>query len=135
MPYFLWSHKYSVGVEELDNQHKILIDILNNLYKAMEDKKNRAALGKVIQELIDYARVHFHAEEQYMIENEYKDFLQHKKEHEVFIKNVQDFCNDYKSGKFTLLFEISVFLKNWLIQHICTSDKKYSPENKQQLNS
>lgn len=133
MSHFLWSPKYSVGVEAMDNQHKKLIDILNHLDKAIEDKKNKAALGEIIKELIVYAQTHFQAEEQYLLQNNYKDLLQHKKEHELFIINVQKFCDDYKKDKLTLRFEIGVFIKNWLVKHICDSDKKYDPNYKKTI--
>lgn len=125
MAYFLWGPKYDVGVTEFNNQHKKLIEILNSLNKAIEDKTNRAALGKVILELADYTKEHFAAEEAYMVKYEYPNYTEHKKEHDAFVEKVMTFYNDFKSKKVTLSFEISVFLKNWLIHHISNVDKQY----------
>lgn len=127
MAYFIWGPQYFVGVEELNNQHKKLVDIINQLYKAMEDKSNKAALGSVILELINYTKNHFSTEEAFMKKYEYPDYDLHKKEHEAFVQKVSEFYNDFKANKITLSFEISVFLKNWLIKHICTVDRKYGP--------
>lgn len=125
MQYFLWGPKFNVNVEIFNEQHKKLIAILNNLHSAMTDKSDRAALGRIILELIDYTKVHFSAEEEKMIEYEYPEYESHKKEHDAFVEKVRNFYNDFKAKKVTLSFEMAVFIKNWLMQHISNTDKKY----------
>jgi hemerythrin len=58
-----WEDIYSVGIEEFDNDHKKLIELINRLHQAMLDKKAKEVLGEIINELVDYTIYHFNKEE------------------------------------------------------------------------
>jgi len=126
MALFNWDEKYSVGVRELDNQHKVLIDLLNELYDAMNTGKSSEILGKIINKLVDYTRTHFSTEERYMSTHGYPDFASQQREHKMFTDKVITFKNDFDSGKVAMTVSITSFLKNWLVEHISGSDKKYA---------
>ncbi len=126
MAMFNWSDKYSVNVAEMDNQHKELLNILNELYDAMSARKSNEVLGTVITKLLNYTRKHFSIEEAYMQKFNYTGYPTQKREHEFFIGKIQEFQKDLAAGKLTLSLDISTFLKNWLINHISVEDKKYS---------
>lgn len=125
MALFNWSDKYSVGVIELDNQHKELVNILNEIFDAMSAGKSNEALGRIISKLVNYTRIHFSTEEKYMQKYNYPGYSAQKREHDAFIEKIQNFQKDFNSGKLTLSLDVSSFLKNWLIQHISGEDKKY----------
>lgn len=127
MALFTWSNQYSVGVRELDNQHKGLIDLLNELYDAMNSGKSNEILGGIINKLVTYTRTHFATEERYMQTHGYPDYLSQKREHQMFTDKVMGFKNDFESGKIALTISVTTFLKNWLAEHISGSDKKYGP--------
>ena len=74
MALFEWSEKYSVGIREIDDQHKKLIGLVARLQDAMREGKGKAVLDKVLAELIQYTRTHFAAEERIMQTNGYPDF-------------------------------------------------------------
>lgn len=126
MKNFVWDEEYKIGIERFDEQHKQLMIALKDVYKAMEDKTDRVALGRVINNLIKYAKEHLAAEEAFLFEHAYPDFEEHKKQHKIFMKKMNQFCEDFYSDKFTLHFEIAVFLKNWILNHILVVDKKYT---------
>ena len=63
MPLIAWDQGFSVGVGSIDEQHKKLIGLLNDLHDAMRFGKGRDVLGKVLAELIDYTAYHFRTEE------------------------------------------------------------------------
>lgn len=125
MKYFEWESKYDVGVEKFNNQHKHLLDVLKNVYKAMENKEDKAALAEIISELIKYTKEHFADEEALLLSSGYPDIEAHKSRHQYFIDKTRDFVRDFRSDKQMLHFEIAVFLKNWILQHILDEDKKY----------
>lgn len=127
MALMTWDEKFSVNVKEIDNQHKKLVDLVNELHGAMSVGKGKEALGKILQSLIDYAASHFATEEKYMTKFNYPDFPQHKAEHDKFVKQVLDFQQGFNSGKLALSTEVLQFLKDWLIKHIQGTDKKYGP--------
>ena len=127
MELFTWSDKYSVNIKDIDNQHKNLISIINELYSAMSLGKGRDVLGKTLQALIVYTRTHFAAEERLMNIHGYQEYSMHKPEHEKFIEHIFDFQKRFQEGNTIISIELMYFLKDWLSNHILVSDKKYSP--------
>ncbi len=123
---FKWDESYSVNVKEIDEQHKKIIDILNELIRAMKHGRSRETLGRIIERLIDYAKVHFKTEEKYFHKFGYPDSDEHEKEHQDFVKKVEEFKKKYDEGRAMLSYEILDFLTNWLKHHIKIIDKKYS---------
>jgi hemerythrin len=125
MSKIVWDGSLTVGVEELDTQHKKLIAIINDLDSAMIQGHGKDVLGEVITELIEYVKIHFGAEEGYLRKARYPDFGAHQDQHTAFIQKISSFKSDYEAGKAGLSVEIMAFLKVWIIQHIKSSDKKY----------
>jgi hemerythrin len=121
-----WSDDYSVGILAIDNQHKELVKMTNALFLGCE----RTGLTvvyfmKAIQAAVKYAKIHFATEEKYMIQVNYPDYAAHKKEHENFVTEVLSQTRLFEEGK-TVPLTFALFLKNWLLNHIAISDKKYS---------
>jgi hemerythrin len=125
MAFFNWSDKYSVSVSQMDSQHKQLIQYLNDLFDAMSKGQSKEIVGPILTKLVGYTKTHFSAEENYLKMYNYPEFAKQKKEHDAFVAKIQDFENEFKSGKLAVSLEISNFLKNWLAQHISIEDKKY----------
>lgn len=128
MVLFAWdASKYSVGIREIDGQHKVLVDMLNELYDAMQSGKSNDILGSIVLKLVNYTKTHFAAEERYFERYGYPETFSHKKEHEKFTQKVIAFKNDFDSGRTSLTVGITSFLKDWLSSHIQGIDKKYGP--------
>ncbi|MEK6791135.1 MAG: bacteriohemerythrin [Deltaproteobacteria bacterium] len=126
MPLFTWKDDYSVGVGAFDGHHKRLFDLINELHDAMRTGKAREVLGAVLLSLLDYTRMHFGAEEERMMSLVYPGFAEHKKEHEKFVKEITDFKAKFDTANFTISIGLMSFLKDWLVNHIMVTDKKYT---------
>lgn len=126
-----WGPQYHIGLKTIDDQHKVLVDLINETYRSFGSNKNLKQLRKVIGKLLDYTVYHFGEEEKYFKSFDYEDYDGHKKTHDSFIEKIKKFKHDIKSGDSTLNFEIIEFLKNWLINHIQKSDVRYVPLFKQ----
>lgn len=126
MALFNWTDDYSVGIKEIDEQHKKLFEILNELHNAMKEAKSKSVLGKVITDLISYTEFHFSSEEILLKNCKYPHFKEHKAIHDQFTKKVKGFEKEYKDGSAIVSHEIIQFLKEWLVNHIKESDKQYS---------
>lgn len=124
--FFPWKEEYSVKVKEIDDQHKVLIKLLNKLYDAFMKKEHSTIIGDIIQELTDYASYHFGTEEKYFKRFNYKESEKHLSEHKSFTEKVNEFKKEYEKNKSALTFTIINFLRDWLKNHILISDKKYS---------
>jgi hemerythrin-like metal-binding protein len=121
-----WNESYSVGVKALDEQHKKLFAMVNQMHEAMSAGKGRAIIGQVMDELFDYVRLHFTTEEKLLEKYNYAGLSEQKREHEAFIKKVTEMQQKMQAGNLTLSIEISQFLRNWITEHIMGVDKKYS---------
>lgn len=121
-----WSPGYSVNVAEIDRQHQELFKMINDLNTAMTQGKGRAILGKIIDRMVSYAKMHFSTEETYFSKFGYPDSGKHRSEHAKFIKKIHDFKSQFEANKIGLSIDIMNFLTDWLKEHIRVSDKKYS---------
>jgi hemerythrin len=128
MPLMTWNNSLSVGIAVIDEDHKKLVAMVNQLYDAVQAGHGKDALGKTLDGLIDYTVMHFAREEKFFQETGYPDAVAHKKEHADLTKQVLDVQAKYRSGATsTLSLEVMTFLKNWLVKHIQGSDRKYGP--------
>jgi hemerythrin len=127
-----WSNALSVGVKEIDDQHKRLIEMLNELNDAIHGSWGREARKDIIDRLIEYTRVHFATEENVMSISGYPDIEAHKKQHENLIVMVKGYVKKYEqdpnASNYDLLFyatsyDLLFFLRRWLIEHIIKNDK------------
>ncbi len=132
MAFFKWKEEYSVGVEKFDLQHKKIIQFLNQLYGAMEDKTSKEAVGKILDNMTIYAAMHFQTEEKYMKKYNYPGLDAHKQKHEDFVAKVLDFKEKFHEGSLMLSLKVVNFLKSWLKEHIMGTDKEYTSFFKQQ---
>jgi hemerythrin len=125
MPFFQWKERYAVGIREIDEQHKELVSLLNELYEAMHAGKGREALGRILTGLMGYTRRHFATEERLMQAHHYPDYPRHKEKHEKMAAKVQALREEYETRQISSPVQISNFLKNWLIKHIQGTDKAF----------
>ena len=131
MPIIAWEEKYSVGVVEIDSDHKKLISMINQLHLAMNNGQGQVIISTIIADMLDYAKIHFTKEEGYMQRAEYLGQLQHLREHEGFLLKTHDLKKRSESGEFVLSLEVVQYLSDWLKCHILESDMKYVPAFKQ----
>lgn len=121
-----WKSEYSVGVEMIDEQHKMFISIMNDLYVAITEKKEKNILDDVFKQLVAYTQFHFQTEERYFDEFDYEGATEHKAAHKrlcdqiVVLQNKGDALMENP-------FELMDFLEDWLIEHIIGMDKLYGP--------
>jgi hemerythrin len=126
MAVMTWNDTMSVGVKVLDDDHKKLIGLLNELHDGILGGRRAEALGKVLDELVKYTKVHFSREEEFFSRSGYPAATEHKKEHDELIKKALDLQTRYKGGTTSMLsLETMSFLKGWLSHHIQSVDKSY----------
>jgi len=121
-----WNKSLSVDINSIDEEHKKLVDMLNEFYDNIVSKSNKENISTLIKKMKDYTIFHFGNEEMHLKSHGYKDFEVHKKEHQKFIEKVNEMEKRFEEGKLILSLEVTTFLKDWLQNHIMVSDKKYS---------
>jgi hemerythrin len=126
MDLIVWNEDLSVNIKEINEQHKKLISMINELNMAMGAGKGKDVMGSVLARLVDYTKSHFAVEETLMQKHQYPGYISHKAEHDKLTKQVIDIMDKFKEGKAIVTVEVMNFLKNWLTSHIQTIDKRYS---------
>lgn len=126
MALFTWKEEYSVNIKEIDDQHKELVAMINELHEAMMQQRAKDVLGKILNKLVSYCAGHFATEERLMQTHGYLEYAGHKAKHDKMTAKVLALQNDLKANKLNLTTEVSQFLRDWLDKHILGTDKKYS---------
>lgn len=121
--FITWKDFYSVGCRELDEQHKQILGIINNLYSALQSGTERENVKGLLDQLVQYTVDHFQHEEELMKEWGYPEVDQHGAIHERMTRKTIDLRKRFGtvSGQ-----DLLIFLKEWWINHICGNDKQYS---------
>lgn len=120
-----WSDKYCLGLDEIDEQHQSLVDIINRIWQSIIVKSGSQAIFSLIAELEKYTLAHFAAEETLMRITDYPGLDRHKQEHQDFVDRVlKEKKQALTSGELSL--DLMYFLRDWLVEHILVSDKNYA---------
>jgi hemerythrin-like metal-binding protein len=122
-----WRDHYSVGVEQFDEEHLILVEMVNELFVMVRDKKGPKELDQPLGKLIQYTHDHFAAEEKALEKINYPQLEEHRQEHDKLKQEVAAFHERVKQGDATVVTEFYRFLRDWLVDHIVESDKQYTP--------
>jgi len=123
MPYFAWNDSLLVGIKDIDEQHRRLVELINGLNDAVTRSGQHCPAPELVARLKAYADEHFHIEEGYMQAFAYPDFEQHLREHDSFRAAVQIF-EDNSASDSANPSEVLDFLKHWLTEHILGLDIK-----------
>ena len=127
MALMTFGKQFSVGVQTIDDQHKVLFDIVNELYDGMMKGQARGMTGPLLKKLAEYTRNHFSAEEAMLAAAAYPKLAEHKIKHRDLIKQVNGYIARFDKGEITLNIHLLNFLSDWLTIHIQKVDKEYGP--------
>ena len=123
MAILVWVPELDTGIEEIDKQHRRIVEYINRLYE-LRSSPDREALGDVIGEMVDYTLSHFVFEES-LIENAGYMFAgPHKKVHELFTRRVAEMQSRFDAGE-DIAAELHGMLSRWLFNHIRNEDHGY----------
>ena len=119
-----WRETFSVGVQEIDEQHQHLIAMLNQVADLAERGRDDGRLAAILIRLVRYTEVHFALEERLMRLHCYPSAVAHIGQHQALIRKVLDFRNHLRNGGPALISELLLFLTQWLERHILGSDRR-----------
>jgi len=125
MAYIDFTDKLSVKIAIIDEQHKKLIAIINDLHDAMVAGQGKSVMDDVLFRLIEYTKMHFSTEERLMAQYNYPDRIAHETQHIELTVQVGQLYMKVKENKVSVTIETMAFLKNWLNHHILETDKKF----------
>ena len=120
---FVWDDKFNTGIEAIDRDHKGLVDLINDLYEAMQDGSGGALLLPIFSALKHYTETHFEREEQFMVDCDAPDQARHVREHKQMMAKLADLESRHRRGEAAISLQTLTFLRNWLKNHICVVDQ------------
>lgn len=77
--FIVWSDELSVGIEEIDEQHKVLVNLINRMHNAIAEKHGSEVVSGILAELVDYTKIHFAVEESLLRILGYPGYEEHKR--------------------------------------------------------
>ncbi len=122
----VWDEIFSVGVQEIDEQHKKFIQMLNALENALAVGEEDKLAMILFAELEAYAVYHFSTEELYMEQFAYEHTEEHRMQHQQLISKVAQLKSEQHAGRRTAMMDLEDYMQGWLTDHIMTSDKMFS---------
>jgi hemerythrin len=126
MPLIKWAPKLSVNIAEIDDQHKELIRLINDLHDAMMAGNSQSVMKEIFENLNSYIRTHFATEETLMQKYGFPGLDAHRKEHAKFAQRIFEFQEQFEKGQNGLALKLMPLLENWLEAHLISSDKVYA---------
>lgn len=124
MSKFVWTEQLNVGIEVIDQQHRRIVEYINQLEDARASGHPRAEVSFIINELVDYTISHFAFEESMQEEAGYPFSKSHKKVHDLFTQRVLEYQNRFNHGE-DVSKALSSLLVTWLFNHIKRDDVDY----------
>jgi len=120
-----WKDEYCVGINKIDRQHQRLFEFVNMIIERPVSDDDSKLVSEILKEMFNYAREHFSTEETFMLTNDYPEYLQHKTQHEYFVKTATELVENFMNNKSVTADEITEFLVIWLQNHILKIDIKF----------
>lgn len=122
-----WDKEFELGIPEIDEQHKKLVDILNSYYTELSHNTSKEEAEKhFFEDLENYLISHLRFEEEFMEKMGYQDLENHKKVHDMFMKLYYEEKEKYLKGDKKALNELVALSLSWLLNHIAKTDRKYA---------
>ena len=133
MAHFVWSEKYSVGIQDIDNQHKHFFAIISELMSFIEERRPESALINSLKSLADYADYRFVLEEKYFVGKGFSGETEHVQAHNDFRDKIASFykTRESESDPYVAAFELSDFAQKWLEDPILSMDQEFGKFFKQ----
>lgn len=123
MAYFDWAEDMVVDRGVIDQDHRTLIALVNELHSATRDGQGHAVVGRVLEALIRYTGEHFSREEQLMARLGYRDREEHGAGHRRLVDQVEHLRQRHSEGSIASAAQVSALLRDWLSLHIRRDDR------------
>ncbi len=122
-----WNEGMSVGVDAIDSDHRRLLETINEINDAITEGKTSDVIEKIFVRLEQYVVEHFAREEALMEQGHYDELEQHRRQHQKFVNKVPQLKAKLLSAdSMDVALEVSLFLTNWLMNHVIMEDMSYA---------
>lgn len=120
-----WKDEYSVKVKEIDDQHKQLFEIINNLISILNTAPKEDKIVEIVKTIVTFKEVHFATEEKYFTQFHFEGASEHIAAHKTFGEKVAAIQLEHQGDTISFAFALVDFLEDWLIGHLMHMDQQY----------
>lgn len=125
MTNFAWKDEYAFGIEIIDSQHKELVQLLDKTYNSFYKFDSQQELARLLNEIKEFALIHFATEEKYFDLFSFEGSQEHKQKHSDLKEKVGSFITRFETEGTKITIELVDFLEDWIVDHMEVMDKKY----------
>jgi hemerythrin len=122
-----WSQQFSVGIDIIDREHKVLFELYNELHYSILRGETHAFTAEKLSRLLQYTREHFGEEERLMAECGYPKLEDHCASHRVLTGQVEEMMAELERNQMVVNLPTIQFLNEWITLHILREDRAYIP--------
>ena len=119
-----WDDSLSVGIDIIDEHHRYLFDLINDLYDVVINKRGTREVARLIKALDAYAKVHFRSEEMMMTHYGFEGIKRQEQQHHAFEAKIREFYEELHANPLVAQFDVLSYLRDWLMKHILLEDAK-----------
>jgi hemerythrin len=119
-----WKDEFNLGIEEVDSEHRVLVELINALHEAMLAGAGRSDVVEGISQIYAIVSGHFEREEAFMRETRYLAYAEHKEDHEVLLDDLREILEQVRSGGGYAEDRLSADLQYWFSDHFRTHDAR-----------
>jgi hemerythrin len=123
MAFIAWKSAYEIGINEIDEQHKVLLGFINKLEEFKTSENKDEILRDVLFNGVEHTKAHFASEESFMEVIDYPKLAQHKLQHEIFIKEAVGILQKLNMN-INAVENLHNLLKDWFVNHIMEHDRQ-----------
>jgi len=120
-----WKKEYGIGIEEVDHEHRQLIELINRMHEALNDGESRQAISAFFGDLLREISAHFVLEEKVMRDGLYRHLGPHKEDHERLLDEIREIMDAFDRAEEIDSFELSLRLDKWFMHHFQTHDAEF----------
>ena len=123
-----WKPEYSVGVESMDDEHREMIGLINDIYDKLESDPDADQIEQCLGDIFSTISMHFALEERLMRKNNYAEYQPHKDDHEELLDRIRDLMDDFAADTSSGAVKLEQSLSDWFAGHFSTFDARLHGE-------
>lgn len=125
MDLYTWRSEYEIGHARVDEQHRQLVGMINRMYKAMKEGSGDSEIEPILDDLLDYAQLHFTVEEEAMRDSAFPGLEAQLQEHVDLTRRVLHLRNKWQKERSVKTIDLLDLLRQWFVDHISKSDIEF----------
>ena len=119
-----WQDEFKIGIDEVDFEHREMIDIINESYIEAKKENSSEAVMDFLGEIFEKISAHFALEEKLMRKWDYDQYEDHKEDHELLLDSIRDIMDEYMDSSSMDDEYFGELLKNWFVNHFASKDAR-----------